>query len=224
MDHIDLDRLTGLRKTPTQSRSRARVRRIIEAAEHILESRGYTALTMRDIADEADVPTGTVYQFFTDKTALVDVIVQSNIAGFEEVLSALAGRVAEMDVDSLIDTVFDTFVERNRSNRAYMVIRSARQMRPERQDEDDRNIQRLAAMVHQALITHAEVTDSAEIGVACLVAVQAADSLLALAFRADPHGDATILAEARRIAHLHLADIVARGTGLTAADRPRRVR
>lgn len=221
---IDLDALVGLRKLPTQQRSRDRVARIISTAEGILEDQGYSALTMRSIAEAAGVPTGTVYQFFEDKATLVDIVVQRNIAGFEEVLSGLTSTVEELDVDELIDTVFKTFVERNRSNRAYMVIRSAHALRPERQAADDRNIERLARLVRQVLVQRAGVDDSRDVEVACRVAIQAADALLALAFRADPDGDATILAETRRIAHLYMSDIIDRGGAVTSGHAPDRAR
>ncbi len=221
---IDLTSLTGLRKVPEQRRSRERVERIIATAEKILEDQGYSALTMRSIAEAAGVPNGTVYQFFDDKAALVDIVVQLNIAGFEQVLTDLSEAVGDLRVEELIDTVFDTFVQRNRRNRAYMVVRSARALRPERQDADDRNIERLAHLVHRALVHRVGVADRPEVAVACQVAIQTADALLALAFRADPHGDTAILSEARRIAHLYISDIVARGAAITTGDAPGRAR
>lgn len=207
---VDLDRLAGLRRVPTQARSRDRVRRIYTAAEDLLRSEGYAALTMRRIAEVAQVPTGTVYQFFSDKQAIVEAIVQHNIDGFEEVLTTLTRLAGELSITDLVDTIFDTFVERNRTDRAYTAIRSARALSPAQQQADDRNIERLAAVVHQALIDRTGAAHSEEIAVACRVAIQSEDALLALAFRTDPTGDGATLAEARRIAHLYVEDILAR--------------
>ena len=71
----------GMRRKPRQARSQERVNRILDVAEELFASQGYAATTTNAIAVQAQVPIGSLYQFFPDKAAI---------------LQALALRYAEM--------------------------------------------------------------------------------------------------------------------------------
>jgi AcrR family transcriptional regulator len=71
----------GMRRKPRQARSQERVNRILDVAEELFANQGYAATTTNEIAAQAQVPIGSLYQFFPDKTAI---------------LQALALRYAEM--------------------------------------------------------------------------------------------------------------------------------
>lgn len=71
----------GMRRKPRQARSQERVNRILDVAEDLFGRQGYAATTTNAIAAQAQVPIGSLYQFFPDKTAI---------------LQALALRYAEM--------------------------------------------------------------------------------------------------------------------------------
>ena len=82
----------GMRRKPRQARSQERVNRILDVAEALFASQGYAATTTNAIAAHAEVPIGSLYQFFPDKTAI---------------LQALALRYAERLHQQLI-TIDDT--------------------------------------------------------------------------------------------------------------------
>jgi AcrR family transcriptional regulator len=67
---------TGLRKLPTQARSRARVASILKAAEELLGEVGYDGLSTNLVAERADVPVGSIYQFFDGKDDIVAALVE----------------------------------------------------------------------------------------------------------------------------------------------------
>jgi len=71
----------GMRRQPRQARSQERVNRILDVAKDLFARQGYAATTTNAIAIQAQVPIGSLYQFFPDKTAI---------------LQALALRYAEM--------------------------------------------------------------------------------------------------------------------------------
>ena len=57
------------RKSPAQSRSRATVEAILDAAAHILLTQGIGAASTNRIAGKAGVSIGSLYQYFPNKTA-----------------------------------------------------------------------------------------------------------------------------------------------------------
>jgi len=67
---------TGLRKLPTQARSRARVASILKAAGELLGEVGYDRLSTNLVAERADVPVGSIYQFFKGKDDIVAALVE----------------------------------------------------------------------------------------------------------------------------------------------------
>jgi AcrR family transcriptional regulator len=60
-----------LRRQPRQARSQERVRRILAAAEDLFLSAGVGATSTSAIAARAEVPIGSLYQFFPDKGAIL---------------------------------------------------------------------------------------------------------------------------------------------------------
>ena len=83
----------GLRKTPTQARSQARVASILKAASSLLGEVGYADLSTNLIAERAKIPVGSIYQFFDGKDDIVAAVVEQ----FRTRILALAG---ELDVAS----------------------------------------------------------------------------------------------------------------------------
>jgi AcrR family transcriptional regulator len=106
----------GMRRKPLQARSQERVQRILAVAEELFITQGYAATTTNAIATLAQVPIGSLYQFFPDKAA----IVQALALRYNELLHQ---QLAAMDdtelttlplaayVDQLIDAADRFFTE-----------------------------------------------------------------------------------------------------------------
>ena len=63
-------------RKPKQARSLERVNRILDVAEVIFIEQGYAAATTKEIAAVAEVPIGTLYQFFPDKEAILQALAE----------------------------------------------------------------------------------------------------------------------------------------------------
>ncbi len=59
------------------------VHTIVEAARALLASRGYEALSMRDVAKRAGITAAAIYRHFPNKDALVDFVVHDTLREFE---------------------------------------------------------------------------------------------------------------------------------------------
>ncbi len=59
------------RRRPAQQRSRERFNRILTAARSVLVDVGFESFTFDEVAKRAEVPIGTLYQFFANKYVLI---------------------------------------------------------------------------------------------------------------------------------------------------------
>ncbi len=65
----------GLRRTPTQQRSRQKVAQAIAAAEDLVVREGVDVITLPRVAAEAGVSVGALYQYLPDREAILAAIV-----------------------------------------------------------------------------------------------------------------------------------------------------
>ncbi len=121
------DKTTGRRKLPTQARSRARVANILKAAGSLLGEVGYAELSTNLIAERADIPVGSIYQFFEGK----DDIVAALVAQFRERILALVGELdaaaAQRDRRTFIARLVDGIATIQADTSAFVCVFSANQ-------------------------------------------------------------------------------------------------
>ena len=65
------DAAPSARRKPTQKRSRERLDRILAVASGLIAKRGSDQLKMSEVAEEADISIGSLYQYFPDKSAII---------------------------------------------------------------------------------------------------------------------------------------------------------
>lgn len=186
------------------------MQRLLEAADHVLATEGYAALTVRRLAEEAEVPIGTLYQFFADKAAVVDALARRYIAEFDAMIELLVADAESRQWDDVVETVLGAAIEMYRSRPGYLALWIGRHLSPELQQADEVNNAAIADGLRRILIAQHGLPDTSDLERVCRVAVHTSDALLQLAFRLDPNGDEAILAEARRLHRLYLADLIER--------------
>lgn len=76
------------RRVPSQDRSRKRVDAILDALAELLVERGFDAINTHHVAERANVPVGTLYQFFPNKYALVSALSHRYIDRYGEIIQA----------------------------------------------------------------------------------------------------------------------------------------
>lgn len=117
------DSPTSPRKSPRQERSRRTVERILDAAARVFHEQGYAAATTNDIADEADVSVGSLYQYFPNKDALLVALtarhIEDTTAGLADLLSGLE---AEAGFDVILRAVVDFLVEQHDLDDLHLLV------------------------------------------------------------------------------------------------------
>jgi AcrR family transcriptional regulator len=86
-----------MRKKPRQARSREMVEALLAAGRKVLAKDGYEAFSTNRVAAVAGVSPGSLYHYFPNKTAILDVIRDQywdDVA--ERVAASLADRVGDM--------------------------------------------------------------------------------------------------------------------------------
>ncbi|QBX57049.1 TetR/AcrR family transcriptional regulator [Nocardioides seonyuensis] len=95
-----------MRKTPRQERSRRTVEGIVQAGRVVLSRDGYAAFSTNAVAKEARVSPGSLYQYFPDKAAIIDVILEQYWAQVEErVTASLSDHVTTTGPDTIESVV-----------------------------------------------------------------------------------------------------------------------
>lgn len=93
-------------RIPKRARGKERVAKLLQAATAVFANKGYEAATMTEIAARAGAPIGSLYQFFPDKAALADTLVQNYIALLTADLQALQSRANQLDTQTLVASLF----------------------------------------------------------------------------------------------------------------------
>lgn len=88
------------RKTPLQARSTASVDAILQATIQVLTSVGKERLTTTRVAARAGVSVGTLYQYFPNKSALLQAALRRHM---DQVRSAIETVCAQQQSQSLLD-------------------------------------------------------------------------------------------------------------------------
>ncbi|WDE12707.1 TetR family transcriptional regulator [Thalassomonas haliotis] len=68
-----------IRINPKQQRSQSRVSKILEIAGELLECRGLDAVTLSDIATQAEITRSSLYRYFPDKNAVIKALAQQHM-------------------------------------------------------------------------------------------------------------------------------------------------
>ena len=101
-----------MRRVPNQERSRQRVASILAATVKLVEEQGYEATTTAMIAKEADVPIGTLYQFFSNKEAILEALAQQYAADMLALRTTLFPEdVAQIPLPQLVDRTAEKLVK-----------------------------------------------------------------------------------------------------------------
>ena len=100
--------LSGMRRQPRQARSKARVQRILEVAEQMFVVDGYDVTTTNAIAAKAEVPIGSLYQFFPDKSVIVQALAAQYMEQLQKRFETLhTSEATELSLAEYVERMID---------------------------------------------------------------------------------------------------------------------
>ncbi|WP_255218390.1 TetR/AcrR family transcriptional regulator, partial [Nocardia abscessus] len=101
-------------RRPTQERAKATREHILDTAARLFGERGIANTSTNRIAAEAGVSVGTVYRHFTDRTVMVDELLDRLLENIEQHLirsvSATAGKTVSELAVTILEAITDELV------------------------------------------------------------------------------------------------------------------
>lgn len=97
----------GRREGRRQRRIARRRREILAAAARVFASKGFAKATTREIADEADVAEGTLYNYFGGKREMLLSMAAEMETPLDEAMIAVSGQDDRTAVVGLFEAAFD---------------------------------------------------------------------------------------------------------------------
>jgi AcrR family transcriptional regulator len=100
------------RRRATQTRSKATVQKILDAATGLIVERGAQGVTMSEIAKRADLVIGSLYQYFTDRSAICRAILIRHQAEARTLLHHYVSGVRTLDeLTEALNASFDAYFQ-----------------------------------------------------------------------------------------------------------------
>ncbi len=110
------------RKTPRQARAKVTLEAILEATIQVLVSTGPTRMTTTQVAERAGVSVGTMYQYFSNKQALLYAATEQYLsdvaAGLERTCREQHGATASQMAEALVEAYWHATSSRCNVTRA----------------------------------------------------------------------------------------------------------
>lgn len=186
-----------LRNVPSQARSRERLRRVLDAADEVLERDGADAFTTTRVAASAGVPIGSVYRFFPHKTAIVEALALRYWSDLEDLVAGTVEADAAAPLDDPGSEVLDVLAAGFRARPGFLALWYGRLRTEAVRDATRPTRAAIARSIERLLANHwPEAPDTLRARVAEMV-VLAGDGLLREAFRRDRRGDQELLDEGK---------------------------
>ncbi|MBV1941993.1 TetR/AcrR family transcriptional regulator [Streptomyces sp. BV286] len=195
---------TSLRRAPVQRRSAERLTRILDACADLLDEVGYDALSTRAVALRAGVPIGSVYRFFGNKRAMADALAQRNLDVYTERVTRRLQETGEgAGWRAAMDAVLDEYLAMKRTAPGFSLVDFGNQIPVGTRDAEPNT--RVADRLTDMLSVYLGRAPDDDLRRTFLIAVEAADTLVQLAFRLSPEGDERVVEETRELLRAYLS-------------------
>ena len=139
------------RKQPAQERSKRKFQAMLGAARELLIEVGIESLTCEEIATRAEVPIGTLYQYFANKYVIVCELDRQDTATVRDELAAFADEVPSLDWPHLLEKFLDHLAALWRTDPSRRAVWLAVQSTPSTRLTAIQNERLLAELVARAL-------------------------------------------------------------------------
>ncbi|MFL6062733.1 MAG: TetR/AcrR family transcriptional regulator [Marmoricola sp.] len=182
------------RRTPAQARSREKVEKILDAATQVVVAEGVDSLTTRAIAARAGIPVASLYQYFSDRDAVLLALVERDTAEMDEQVRVDLAQLDVLSVTTLVETTMRAYLTVYDRRRDFVEIWLRGRTNPAVHEFGRQHNRRTAAELREFAIAAGLARPDLPLAAAEL-AVEIGDRVFQLAFERDPAGDAFVIEE-----------------------------
>jgi AcrR family transcriptional regulator len=195
----------SLRNAPLQARSRARLGRVLDAAEELLEREGAEAFSTTAVARRAGVSVGSVYRFFPDKESIVEALAVRYWSDFADLVAGVAEADAQEPLADPAVGVLSVLAAGFRARPGFLALWYGG-LRTERVRDRTRDARRaIAVSIERIFSVHWPTASPDARRVTAEMVVLGGDGLLREAFRRARQGDEALLAESAVMLSAYIA-------------------
>jgi AcrR family transcriptional regulator len=195
----------SLRNAPLQARSRARLGRVLDAAEEVLERDGADGFSTTAVARRAGVSVGAVYRFFPDKQAIAEALAIRYWSDFADLVAGVAEADALEPVADPAAAVLGVLAAGFRARPGFLALWYGGLRTEQVRDRTRDARQAIATSIEQILAVHWPAARPEARAVTAQMVVLSGDGLLREAFRRDPDGDEALLTESSVVLSAYMA-------------------
>lgn len=177
--------------------------RILDAAVALVREEGVEALSTRGIAERAEIPVASLYQYFADKDEILLALVERDIDELDARIAADLAELTRLSVRELVSTTMNAFVRFYRERPAFVMIWLRGRTNQAIKEYGRQHNVKVAKEMLDFAIAHGLV-ETTTTSVVTDIAVEMADRCFQLAFEASMDGDSQILREATELVTTYL--------------------
>lgn len=186
--------MTSSRRTPRQERSKEKYDLILETAKQLIGEKGNDSVSMREIAKHAGVPISSIYQYFTDKNAILKAIMEFYFERIRQMLTSLLGSSQNTeDLRAGVLLGIDQFYLIMQKEPVLATLWAGLQANPELRDIDTQDTEKNAELITDRILEIFPDYNRDEILTSCVLLIHTLGMTVRLALSLeDSEGDKLI--------------------------------
>ena len=195
-------------RVPRQQRSRDRVDAILEAARVLIVEKGSSALKIQEIASQAGVTAGSMYQYFPNKQAILKALAEQYFEQFHQlVVDSIPDSPGDIQSGiALLHSLLDQFFEMNLKDPVLRDIWLSISADKEMRDMDLKTSQYNADLVFESLKHLFPESNWPNLRRYFLLVANITPSTIRLALSSDPEDCPQIIEVAKKMISASLQD------------------
>lgn len=198
-----------VRRVPTQERSKARLVRILDAADAVFAEVGYERATTEEIAERAGTSIGSLYTFFPNKGALFAALRARYLERAHELfLELLTPDAIKRPWPDLLDAIIDAFWRFHCALPGFRAVWVHQNITAEMLAAGDVTNQVIAAKAAEVMSLFAPSLPKNRRTAVASALVEMVSALLFVAVRRDEKEAATLVAETKAMARAYLESAI----------------
>ena len=203
-----MSKKTTQRRVPLQARSQERVGRILDAASELVERDGSNDLKMSEVAPRAGVPTGSVYQYFPNKSAIIRALAERFHGRVRQVVNEeLVEAVDRATSIAALERVLDRYYELCLDEPVFHDIWWGAQADKALQETEIADSRTNARLIYEALEPLMSDQELSQLESACFLLSHLAGAAVGLAISIGRKEGDDLLAEYKSLVRLRVTDL-----------------